>query len=277
LTAEVDGKSIPMRDHPFVKEATDFPTFVKSAYEAHREVGARIPVKVDASKPETVEAWRKEHLPKLYKAGVLQAPPASPEEYAFAKPETVPDGLKWDPERAAGYAKLAHKHGLSKEAAQELMDFHLQTLQGARAALKTTYDNGMVALKKEFGDQYDTRFEQAGRIAASILKNEAELEFFEELGLANHPTFLSLLMRLAPLVEQDSTVLRGLGGSESGGMTGEDVRRELADIMGNPENPKHKLYWSRDKGVLEYVDGLYRKVYGDAKIQIGGMGLNVSA
>jgi hypothetical protein len=277
MTVEVDGKAIPLREHAFVKEAKDFPSFVKTAFDAHREVGARIPLKVDTTKPESVKAWRDENLPKLYKAGVLTAPPASPAEYGFTKPEELPPGITWDDKRGEEYATLAHKHGLSKEAAQEFMEFHLKSLTGQAAGIKTSMEEGMAALKKEYGDKFEERHEQASRLAAAIFRNEAELEWFEKLGLANHPTFMSVLMRLAPLAESDSSVLAGLGASGSGGMTGEDVRKELADIMGNKENPKHALYWSRDKATMEYVDNLYKKVYGDAKVQIGGMGTGVTA
>jgi hypothetical protein len=272
MIVEVDGKPMPLREHAFVKEAKDFPTFVKTAFDAHREVGARIPLKVDATKPESVKAWRDENLPKLYKAGVLTAPPASPADYGIARPEQIPDGLTWDDKRGEAYAALAHKHGISKEAASDFMAFHLESLQGQAQSIKTSMEEGMAALKKEYGDKFEERQEQASRLAAAIFKNEAELEWFEKLGLANHPTFMSVLMRLAPLAESDSSVLAGLGGSQAGGMTGEDVRKELADIMNNKENPKHALYWARDKATMDYVDSLYKKVYGDAKVQIGGMG-----
>lgn len=271
LTAEVDGKAVPLREHPFVKEAKDFPSFVKTAFDAHREVGSRIPIKVDTSKPENIEAWRKENMPKFYKAGLIAGPPEKPEDYGIKAPETIPAGLKWDEERGGKYAAMAHKHGLTKEAAQELMAFHLETLQGVQSVLKTSHDEGIASLKKEYGDKFDSRMEVASRLTAAIFKNEDELKFFEDLGLADHPTFLNVIFRLAPLIEQDSSVLAGLGASGSGGMTGDDVRKELADIMNNKENPKHALYWARDKATQEYVDELYRKVYGDAKVQIGGL------
>lgn len=270
LTVEVDGKATPLREHAFVKEAKDFPTFVKTAFDAHREVGSRIPLRVDKTKPETIEAWRKEHLPKLYEAGILNRPVGSPAEYGIKRPEQIPAGLGWDDKRAEEYATLAHKHGLTKEAVEELMAFHLGSLQNIQSMIKTSYDDGMKALKEEFKDNFAQREEQASRLAAALFKNEAELAWFEEVGLANHPTFLSVLMRLAPLVEQDSSVLRGLPGMNAGGLTGDDVKRELADIMSNPENPKYKLYWAGDKDTLAYIDTQYKKVYGDAQVQLSG-------
>lgn len=274
LTVDIDGKPSLLRDQPFVKDATDFPAFVRGAYDAHREVGARIPVKHDG-KPESIAEWRKTHVPTLQKAGLLPVTPASPEEYGITRPAEIPEGLAWDDARATRYAALAHKHGVSKEAAQDFMNFHLETLKGVQGVIKSSYDEGMTALKKEYGDKFDERSEQASRLAAAIFKTDEELQFFETVGLANHPTFMSVLMRLAPLAESDSSVLAGLGASTAGGLTGEAVRNELADIMSNLENPKHKLYWQHDKATMEYVDSLYKKVYGDGKVQIGGPGVNV--
>lgn len=268
MNVDVDGKAIHIKDTPFLKEAKDFPSFVKGAYDAHREVGARIPVKVDVTKPETVEAWRKEHLPKLYKAGVLAAPPESPAAYEIKKPDGDLPGLVWDDARATAFAELAHKHGLSKDAAHALIAFQAEALSGANDVVMKSYEDGLKALKDEYKDQFDVRSEQASRLAASIFKTDAELKWFEDAGLANHPTFLSILMRLAPLAESDSSVLAGLPSSNAGGLTGEAVKQELADIMSNPENPKNKLYWSGDKATLEYIDGLYKKVYGDAKVNL---------
>jgi len=272
MNVDVDGKSVHIRETAFLKEAKDFPSFVKGAYDAHREVGARIPIKVDTSKPETVEAWRREHLPKLEKAGLIPIRPSDVSVYAdvLKKPENIPDGLGWDDARAVRYGELALKHGLTPDTVKELLGFHLETLQGTQSILKTSYDDGMRALKEEFKDDYPKREATAGRLAAALFKNEEELRWAEDIGLANHPTFLSILMRLAPLVDQDSSVLTGLPSSKGGGVTGDAARKELADIMSNSENPKYKGYWTQDKEVMAYIDGLYKKAYGDAQVSLSG-------
>ena len=264
LSVEVDGKPLPLRETSFVKEARDFPTFVRTAYDAHREVGARIPVKVNG--PEGVQEWRKTHLPTLYKSGLLDAPPASPDEYGVVKPSDLPDGLAWDDDRAKRYATVLHKHGVPKAAVPELMQLHVESLLGALRALQTSVEEGMKTLRTEHGDKFEERAELAKRLTSAIFKTPEELAFFEETGLGNHPGFLSVLMRLAPFAAQDSSVLAG--SSSGGALSGEDVRKEVADIMSNPQNPRNKLYWQRDKATLEYVEGLYKKAYGDAKVEV---------
>jgi len=257
FTVEHEGRQMPLRETSFVREAKDFQAFARSAYDAHREVGARIPIKGDS------DTWRKEHLPKLYKAGILTAPPATPEEYGITKPSDAPDGLMWDEDRARRYATVLHKHGVPKAIVPELMALHVEALQGQNASLKTSHDAGMVALKKEFGDKFDVRREGAKRLISAIFKTPEEVNFFEQTGVGDHPTFLSVLMRLAPLAEQDSSVLAGLIPSAgAGGTTGDEVRKEVADIMSNPNNARNKLYWQRDKATLEYIDNLYKKAYG---------------
>lgn len=267
LSVEVDGKPVPLRDTPFVKEAKDFPSFVKGAYDAHREVGARIPLK--ATTPEAVAEWKKTHLPKLYQAGILEAPPASPKDYGVVKPDTVPEGLSWDDAKAEKYAGILHKYGVPKAIVPELMALHVEALTGAGQALKTSVEEGMKALKAEYGAEYEARVEQTKRLTDLIFKSPEELDFFERTGLGNHPGFLSVMMRLAPLAAQDSSVLAGLGQtSPASSATADSVRAEVADIMTNTSNPKHALYWKQDKATLQYVEDLYRKAYGDGKVEI---------
>lgn len=268
LTIDIDGKPSPLRETPFVKEAKDFPSLVKAAFDAHREVGARIPVKHDG-KPESIKAWRDTHLPTLYKSGLLDAPPASPADYGVVKPMDVPEGLSWDDARAEKYAGILHKYGVPKAIVPELMALHVEALTGAGAALKTSVESGVAALKAEFGDKYDARVEDAKRLTAVLFKTPDELEFFAKTGLANHPGFLSVIMRLAPLAMQDSSIAAGLGSKGDAGVTGDDVRTELSDIMTNKANPKNPLYWKQDPKTLEYVDNLYKKAYGAGTVSIG--------
>ncbi len=267
LTVEVDGKVVPLRETPFVKESKDFASLVKAGYDAHREVGARIPIKHDG-KPETIAEWRRTHLPNIYKAGLLEAPPATPADYGIVKPTNVPDGLVWNDDRATKYAGILHKYGVPKAIVPELMALHTEALTDVGLTLKTSVEEGTKALKAEFGDKYDQRIEEVKRLTAVLFKDPEEIEFFEKTGLGNHPGFLGVMMRLAPLAMQDSSIAAGLGSNSDTGVTGETVRAEVADIMSNPNNPKNKLYWQQDKATMEYVNNLYKKAYGDAKVEL---------
>jgi hypothetical protein len=278
MTVEQNGQQVPLRDVPFIKESTDIGTFAKRAFDVHRELGSRIPLKVNGTAE--VESWRKEHLPKLYQAGVLTAPPGKPEEYGITKPSDLPEGLGWSDELSKELATALHKHGVPKAAVPELLALHTKAMLGAQTALKTSYDEGMAALKHEHGDKFEERLEQAKRITGHftkegqwvpglIFKTPEEVDFIEKTGLGDHPGFLSIIMRLAPLAMQDSSYLAEMTRPD-GAMGGEALRTEIGKIMSDPTHPKYKLYWQRDPGVLKEIEEMYRKTYGDAKVELSG-------
>jgi hypothetical protein len=268
LTYEAEpGKPMPMRDHPFIKDTPDVPTLLKRALDTHHEVGRRIPLNVDKTKPEEIEAWRNTNLPRLYDAGVLVKPPADAKEYEITKPDELIDGLTWSDERAARFGTLGIKHGLTKAAMDEFRQIHMEALTGTQSTLKLAYDTSMAALKREFGDKFEPTMEDAKRLTKVIFKGPEELAFFDETKLGNHPGFLGVIMRLSQLAKADSSLVEAMS-QEGAKPTGDEVRAELADIMSNPNNPKNKLYYGQDKTTLQYVEDLYRKAYGDAKIVI---------
>lgn len=264
-TVEHQGQQIPLRDHSFIRDAKDLPSFVKTAFDAHREVGARIPVKTDG-KPESIQAWRKEHLPKLYQSGILEAPPATPEEYEINKPPDLPDEM-WSKENAAEFQRVLHKHHIPKSAMADLVALHAKTVTGANDILKTSMDEGLKALKSEFGDKYDERAEMANRLAKTIFKTPEELDFYERVGLGNHPGFLGVLMRLAPLAMSDSSFVKD---ARIGGASGEDVRDEVSRIMSDPKHEMYEGYRRNDRKVMRYIDDLYKKAYGTGTQDISG-------
>ena len=273
ITYEDNGRQVSIKNHPFVKDTPDIKTFVKTALDTHREVGSRIPLKVDKSKPEQVTQWQKDNLPKLYQAGVLQAPPESPDKYEIRRPDKLAEGFGWNEGSEKEFRGILHKHGASNALANELISLHEKTLTEAAKAFSSSVDEGMAALKSEFGDKFDERMEQVTRITGMMFKSPEEIQLFADLGLANHPGFLAPLLRLAPLAMQDSSFAAANAASRPGEVNVENIREavksELSDIMNNPSNPKHKGWHARDKAVLDYVDSLYAKIPGaDQKVNI---------
>lgn len=270
LTYDADGGvKIPLREHPFVKESPDLGHFVNRAFQNHREVGARIPVKIErvraadgtfAPNTEAVTAWRKDHLPKLYENGILEKPPATVDDYKITKPEKLPDGLTWNDDTTVKFKTILHKYGVPVAAAGELLQLHSDALLGGQKMLKTSVEAGRAALKAEHGDKYDERIELTKRLTPMIFKTEEELQFFEETGMADHPGFLSVMMRLAPLAASDNGII-ARPGDGTPAMTGDQVRAMLADIMSNPQNPKHTLYKQNDPATMAEIDAMYKKVY----------------
>jgi hypothetical protein len=128
----------------------------------------------------------------------------------------------------------------------------------------------MVLLRKEFGAETDAKMEDAKRLTKLIFKTPEEVSFFNDTGAGNHPAFLSVLMRLAPFVAQDTSLVKSLeqggGGSK---ISGEDAKTELSAIMNDPKNPRYEGYKRGDAAVMTYIDELYAKAYGTGKADIG--------
>jgi hypothetical protein len=262
LTVEHEGKPIPLRDTPFVKEAKDLGSLIKGGYDAHREVGARVRIPAK-DKADDVKAFKG----KLYEAGILEAPPGNPEEYEVPKPENLPAGMSWNDDIAKEFQIVLHKHGLPKGAAKDLIDLHVKALGGQSEIFKGTEEEGRAALKAEFGEKYDGLLEDAGRLAATIFKTPEELAFYENSGLGNHPLFLGALMRLAPLARQDSSFMPDANRPAAGG-SADSVRAEVADIMNNKANPRNAGYWTKEPAVMDYIQQLYEKAYGKGTVTI---------
>lgn len=265
-TVDIDGKQVPLREAQFVKEAPDFQTLIKNSYNAHREVGARIPIKIDTTKPEEVKKWRETHIPALRNAGLLPKPPSSHTEYNVKKPTDLPEGLTWNDDRADRFAKVLHKYEVPPEMAGELMELNKEALMSNVNFVKTTMAEGISALKTEYGDKYDPMVEDAKRLTGKIFKTPDELAFFTATGIANHPSFLSVMMRLAQVAKGDSSFLPDAKKGGTGTMTGEEVKAELSKIMNDKTHPDHAGYIRGEKVVMDKIDVLYQKAYGTEKV-----------
>lgn len=268
LTTNVDGKPVNIKEHPFVKESPDLPHFVRKAFDTHREVGSRIPIRITNDNEK--EQWRKDHLPKLYEAGLLMKPPGSPDDYKIDKPTGVPDGMTWSEELVGEFRKTLHKHGIPPTAVPDLLALQEKALTASFKAFNTDYDTAIGELKKEFGDKYDERFEQAKRFTPLIVKNEKDLQFLESSGLGNHPNWLAMIMRLAPFIAQDSSLV-DQSGRPTMDVDATIIREELSRVLSDKKHPDHEKYWRGDPATIAKYDEMYKKAYGDKKIEIGGI------
>lgn len=88
---------------------------VKTAYEQSKLLGNAVRVPGKDAKPEEVEAFYE----KLGR-------PKTADEYDFRPPESLPENLPYDGERAKSFAGLAHKIGLSKAQAAAVHDWAVE-------------------------------------------------------------------------------------------------------------------------------------------------------
>lgn len=89
----------------------------KKAYDTKMEGVIKQPAE-DASDEEKAEF--KSSLHKIL------GKPDKADDYEFAKPEDMPEGLTYDENAEKSFREMFHKHGLSKDTAKEIVDAHNQ-------------------------------------------------------------------------------------------------------------------------------------------------------
>lgn len=234
----------------------DVQSIIKALAHAQHKLGNVIPVPPKDAKPEDRQAV----LNKLYDAGLLARPPATPEGYGIKKPESLPEGIQWDDELAQQLAATLHKHGMPAEAASELLQLHVASLAKQQQAFKIEQEQALAALKQEFGEEFESAKEQVRRIAKQIFRSPEEVEFYNRIGLGNHPLFLGPLMRIAKQMKADSSYAPGAQHSQPA-VTPQQAFAELQAISTDPKHPMYARYKQNDPDVLAYITNLYKAAY----------------
>jgi hypothetical protein len=148
--------------------------------------------KVPVPKEGDNEGWD-----RYYKAG---GRPEKPDEYGFAKPEQLPEGMEYSPDIDKAFATKAHELGLNKKQAAALREWQLGIMsEGHKQQSSQTEiarSDGEAKLKSSWGRAYDQNL----TIAKSELKKRATPEFvayMETSGLGNHPAMAEFLYNVA--------------------------------------------------------------------------------
>jgi hypothetical protein len=148
--------------------------------------------KVPVPKEGDNEGWD-----RYYKAS---GRPEKPDEYGFAKPEQLPEGMEYSPDIDKAFATKAHELGLNKKQAAALREWQLGIMsEGHKQQSSQTEiarSDGEAKLKSSWGRAYDQNL----TIAKSELKKRATPEFvayMETSGLGNHPAMAEFLYNVA--------------------------------------------------------------------------------
>lgn len=148
-------------------------------------------------------------------AGETAAPAATqgaPEAYVF----TAPEGHAFDAGVLTVFEASARKHGLTQDAAQDLL-----TSVGPAIAerQKAAIEERTADMKKAWGEQAKADKEYGGdKLAENLAIAEAGLEahgtpelkaFLKESGLSHNPEMVRLFYRLGKLSSPDSSLAQG--------------------------------------------------------------------
>jgi hypothetical protein len=126
---------------------------------------------------------------------------------------SLPDGAQADPQAMDSFRMVAAEHGLSQQAAQSLLDLHLQTLtsqgQAQVAAVQQWAEDARA--DREFGG---VGFDANMGIARKALQAYGSPQLAQVLtqsGLGNHPDVIRTFYRIGKTLSED----RRVGGGQS--------------------------------------------------------------
>lgn len=144
------------------------------------------------AKPEDIDAFHK-----------AIGRPDTPEDYGFTKPDNLPEGVVWDDERMAAYAKVFHANGIPKAAAHAIVQAHTESvIQEAAAdekAQKEFLEASTVAIKKEWGKDFEANLAQSEAIIEKLFGSEFK-SLLKSTGLGNHPAVVRGMFKASQMI-----------------------------------------------------------------------------
>jgi hypothetical protein len=225
----------------------------KSHVSAQKRLGGSIALPGKDAKPEELQALRS----KLAEAGVIEAPPAKPEEYkATLAPRE--DGTPVDEQLMSAFRQRAHAAGMTDKQAQAMLDLYGENIAGAQLKIAGSRAETMAALEREWGGATPRQIALANR-ALSDADPDGELtRILVGTGLANHPAMIKHFARVGrERAEDDPTWAADMSTGSA-----EDARTQLAKIMADPNDlyhPQHKGRPGREERVAQ-VARLYEQI-----------------
>lgn len=146
--------------------------------------------------------------------------PVVPEKYADFK---LPEGVKLEGEQLTAATTLFKESGLSQDAAQKMVDFHVAQLKAAAEGPTKAYND----LRAEWQTQTKAQFNdtQLAEVKTNVAKLHTAIadpklsgEFRQVMdltGVGDHPAFISFLNKLSEFVVEGKPV-QGRGPSPHG-------------------------------------------------------------
>lgn len=181
--------------------------------------------------------------------------PEAPDKYGL----DVPDGA--DGELVDWFRSTAHKYGLSEKQAKSIFgewnEMSTSRLEAMQTQSAEAAEADINALKKEWGQAYDSQIDAGKQAVAALGFDEAKLgEYEEKLGTGE---MLRLFAQLGSKMGEDNFVDGGR--SDSGfGVTPAAARAELADLK--LDQGFMDKYLAGDKDAVAKYTRLMNKAYG---------------
>ena len=241
-----------LREHPSLSPIKDVENLARSYVNAQRLIGAdKIPVPVNPTD---------EDLDNIYNR---LGRPESVDGYEIAV-----DGNIVTEDVAKSYADIAHKLRLTPDQANGIMDYY-RSMASQASEMTTEAETQQrsqteMALRKEWGDDFDARIEDAGKIAQQFGGGELlEMQLADGTKVGNHPDFIKAFAKMAEFRQSVTSEDTVSDAPSSSMMTRQSAQQEIDAIM----NDKSHVYWDRKnvigrQAAIERVQDLMGVLHG---------------
>lgn len=133
--------------------------------------------------------------------------PEKPEDYHLPLPEGLPEGLT--PGEDTWFRELAHKHGLSKQQAENVFQDYYRNVgeqyKAQQAERERQSKQAVADLQREYGAEYNAKL-TLGQRAIQEIGGADFAKYLEESGLGNDPRMIRAAIRMGELIGEDSLV-----------------------------------------------------------------------
>jgi len=202
-----------------------------------------------------------------------------PDKHATKDDWTKVFGKLGQPENLEDY-NIKYPEGTNEEAMKAIketahangvlpwqMEAILQSFDGVSKTLldtqntqnELTQQEGLNALKKEYGSDFDTNIKKANIAFRELLPNETDRTAAIEEGLGSNPMMLRILANASKLMNEDQML--GAGGGEFVSMTREDALKKAANIQADPGHPYRDSSHMNHAAAQKEVRDLYKMAY----------------
>jgi len=209
------------------------PVLVKSFINAQKMIGGRIPL---PAKPEEVDAWKKENLPKLEKAGISfgTKPPETPDKYTLPQGKAeVFENVKMMDMIKTKILPDFHKLNLDSAQAEGVMGTIADIIENVENTRTVSHNQAVESLRKEWGVEYDAKVSRAIR-AVNAMGGEGLQQHLDETGWGDDPVLVKVFSRMGEFIGEDGFVK---GGQVTMDSSKEQAKAKIAEISNNMDHP----------------------------------------
>jgi len=197
------------------------------------------------AKPEDIDAFHK-----------AIGRPDTPEDYGFTKPDNLPEGVVWDDERMAAYAKVFHANGIPKAAAHAIVQAHTESvIQEAAAdekAQKEFLEASTVAIKKEWGKDFEANLAQSEAIIEKLFGSEFK-SLLKSTGYGNHPAVVRGMFKASQMIGEHAL-------STGDGSQGTKPTHTREGLISMKMDPRYHQPGKKDPAYIKEVEEYNRQL-----------------